>query len=52
MLPEGKAGDNTLFMYRAPIFHKVVHSPMPQMREWIEAAKREPEDIDELRMEF
>jgi len=25
---------------------------MPELREWIEAAKLEPEDIDELEMEF
>ena len=25
---------------------------MPEMQEWIEAARLEPEDIDELEMEF
>jgi hypothetical protein len=25
---------------------------LPELREWIDAAKLEPEDIDELEMEF
>jgi glutathione S-transferase len=37
---------------RTAIEYSALIMAMPEMTEWIEAAKREPEDIDELDMEF